>query len=124
MTLDEARLVAVGDPIVVEVAPDEFEEQRVLAIHKNAKTKTYCFKCSDGVLRLHPAVSRMLTPEELVQAFIENPDTRVHIDYNNITGEWLYAVVVDGTGGFWLGAFETEEEADYFIEIKHLKTST
>lgn len=63
-------------------------------------------------------------PETLrlqIQKFINDPATRVYIKHNRDTGEWLYSVVVENSGDFWLDSFETEELALDYIAKNKLK---
>ena len=59
--------------------------------------------------------------EEKVQAYINDPDTRVEIVHSNETGKWVYAVCV-ADDDFWLDSFETEKEALEYIAKNNLKT--
>jgi hypothetical protein len=52
-----------------------------------------------------------MTTEDQVVKYINDPNTRVYINYNDETGEWLYSVVVDNSEAFWLDSFETENAA-------------
>ena len=58
--------------------------------------------------------------DETVRKYIEDPNTRVYILHNDETGIWYYSVVVDGSRGFWLDSFETEEEAAKYIKDNNL----
>jgi hypothetical protein len=63
-----------------------------------------------------------MTVNEQIAKYIHDPDTRVYIKHNNELNyyEWVYAVVVENSNNFWLDAFETEDEANEFIESNNL----
>ena len=72
------------------------------------------------------AVSTEDIPESLsmqIQKYIKDPATRVYIKHNRDTGEWLYSVVVENSGDFWLDSFKTEKAALNYIEKCKLKMS-
>jgi hypothetical protein len=59
--------------------------------------------------------------QKQVQDYINDPNTKVYINYTVETGKWLYAVIVDKSEDFWLEAFSTEEKAKEFIVKNNLK---
>lgn len=60
------------------------------------------------------------TVNEMIQKYINDPNTRVFIDHNNQLGYWMYRVCVSGTE-FWLESFEAEDEALDYIKKYNLK---
>lgn len=60
--------------------------------------------------------------EKLIEKFLNDPDTKVHLHYNNELGYnvWCWAVVLDRKPDFWLDAFNTREEAVEYVEKYYL----
>lgn len=52
--------------------------------------------------------------------YLNDPTTKVFIHHNNESGEWLYSVVVENSGGFWLDSFKTRVEAERYIQKNNL----
>lgn len=67
------------------------------------------------------ATKKKKTTEDDVKEYIRDPKTRVFIKHNDETGEWLYSIVVDGSNGFWLDAFESKPAAEEYISRNHLQ---
>lgn len=68
-----------------------------------------------------PASSYEDTVRAKIAAYISDPETRVSTYHNNEIGEWLYSVVVENSGEFWLDSFPTLEEAEEYIRKNNLK---
>ena len=58
--------------------------------------------------------------QEETNKYLEDPKTRVWINYNNEAGRWIYSVQVKGTS-FWLDSFSTKKGALAYIKEHGLK---
>lgn len=122
----DAKKLKVGDT-VVEIA--DHRPMKIEKIEYDQNGRDIFFTCQkDGDMTGRPsiyhhrAIRLPLSPDEEVELYIKDRNTRVRIRYNDELGEWRYAVEVEDSNGFWLDSFKTKEEAEEYIKDKKLKT--
>jgi len=118
MTYREAKKITIGSTVLKD---GSYIPVHVVEIEHDEEHHEIIFRCSDGVLYYHTALHLQMSTEEIVTRFLKNHSTQVYIDYNDEAGEWRYAIVVDGSEGFWLDSFTTENEAMQYIKVNNLK---
>ena len=118
MTYEQALAIKVGQTLLRK--DQKYKMIQVLSMRVKPKDHQVFFVSSDGVFS-RDMVEPPKSMEEIISRFIQDPDTRVFVHYNNETGHWCYSVVVADSDGFWLNSFETEKEANEYISQNHLK---
>lgn len=117
MTYRQAKKVKVGDTLLIK--EKNYIATHVLDIEKDSQSNAIFFRCTDGLF-YHDALFLPMPATEIASRLIKNPKTMVYIDHNNEIGKWLYSVVVCDSDGFWLDSFDTQEDAERYIEAHHL----
>lgn len=117
MTQFEAKNVKKGALLLIKSR--NYVPTTVLEVKQDSETNTIFFICTDGIFS-YDDMSGPMSTEELTEIYLKDPKTRVRIYHNEETGEWLYSVAVENSQGFWLDSFETEQEANEYIQANHL----
>jgi len=113
-----ASKVQVGDTVLIK--SKKYQATTVLGITWDKHDGSLTFRCTDGTYCSDDLFNQM-SHEELEKRFIADKDTRVFINHNDETGEWLYSVQVVDSDGYWLNSFVTEQEAIQYIEKNGLQ---
>lgn len=129
MNYKAAKKVSSGNYVWL---PDYKHNGRVTKIEADEEHRDIFFTCivdvGDGKasresIYHHTAVQPPKSTDEQAAFYLNDPDTKVYINYNNELGEneWLYSVVVADSGAFWLCSYDTEEEALAYIRENSLQ---
>ena len=123
MRHSEALRLRVGDLVWV---PEARRNGLITDIERDSQSKDLFFRLrldhysENGSLFHHTAVQRCKSLDETVDFYLNDPKTKVYINHNDETGEWLYSIVVADSDAFWLCSFDTLKEAQDYIKDHNL----
>ena len=118
MTYRQALDLVPGDYVLIKT--QNLKQTHVLSVIASEDGKTATIHCTDGDFA-HTQLSTVIPNDKIAEKYIKDPKTRVFINHNDELGEWLYSVEVADSDGFWLSSFDSQAEAEQYIQDHHLK---